>query len=380
MKLLSFVVVVTIGVFDSTAGAWPSARRNYAVTSMSGERMDVGFVRWGGAILIENVMVNGQGPYRFLLDTGAEGAGRVDRSLVQTLKLPKLGDQESVDLQGRKLEMTSHRLESLVVGNLSFSGVEVNSRDYNSTIRGPGLRPIDGILGYHLFNEYLLTINYPARTVSVTKGELPPPDEQKVFSIISDDEDPEIKIRVGGRVARALLDTGAMGPLAIPSSLAKDLKFVSDPSRKNLEVEPGIRTKTLDGVLQIGHIEIKNPETIVAGSLSHSVVGVHILASLAVTYDQKNARVLMERPAERKRYGITIANRGGSPWEFKGVEPESIAANAGLLSTDRIVAINGIPFAKIDREDGLRFLDASPIMIEVERDGTRKEFRLNLDQ
>lgn len=379
MRVLTIIAILTVSVSESWAQAWPSARRGYSGTSMSEEKVEVRFTRWGGAILIENVMVNGQGPYRFLLDTGAEGAGRVDRSLVQALGLPNLGGQESVDLQGKKLDMTSHRLESLVVGSLSFTGVEVMSRDYNASIRGPGLRPIDGILGYHLFNEYLLTINYPARTVTVTRGELPVPDDKKILAIISDDEDPEIKIRVDGRVARALLDTGAMGPLVVPAALAKDLKFAPDPPGKTSDPASRIRTQTLDGSLNIGEIEIRNPQTGVAGSLEHSVIGVDILASLAVTYDQKNARVLVERPAERKRYGITLANRGGSPWEFKGVETGSVAAKAGLLPTDRIVALNGISFEKMDREDGLRFLDGSPLIVEVERDGARKEFRLSLD-
>ena len=379
MRILTAAAILVFVVSELPAQAWPSARRGYSGTSMSEEKVEVRFIRWGGAILIENVMVNGQGPYRFLLDTGAEGAGRIDRSLVQALGLPNLGGQESVDLQGKKLDMTSHRLESLVVGSLSFTGVEVMSRDYNATIRGPGLRPIDGILGYHLFNEYLLTINYPARTVTVARGELPVPDDKKILAIISDDEDPEIKIRVDGRVARALLDTGAMGPLVVPATLAKDLKFAPDPPGKTRDPASRIRTQTLDGSLNIGEIEIKNPQTGVAGSLEHSVIGVDILASLAVTYDQKNARVLVERPAERKRYGITLANRGGSPWEFKGIETGSVAAKAGLLPTDRIVAMNGIPFDKIDREDGLRFLDGSPLTVEVERDGARREFRLSLD-
>ena len=46
----------------------------------------------GGFVLVEGVRVNGEGPFRFLLDTGAMGAGRVDASLAQRLRLETTGE------------------------------------------------------------------------------------------------------------------------------------------------------------------------------------------------------------------------------------------------------------------------------------------------
>lgn len=374
-------VFLTVTIACSTFAQVPETkltRRDYATSTFSGDRLEHRFVRWGDAILIEDVMVNGKGPFRFLLDTGAEGAGRVDISLVNALQLPSDGTMGNVGLFGGSREMARYRLESLTLGGLTFKDLIMSGRDYNAEIKGPGMRPIHGILGFHLFSEYLLNINYPARMITLTKGELPS-DGENILPFVSDDEDPEIQILVGDRKVRALLDTGAMGHLAVPGWLAKKLKFTSEPTLKGKDGNNEVHSGTLDGALRIGTVEFTAPQTMIVGSLTQAIVGVRLLATLDLTFDQKNGRVRVERPAERKRYGLTLGMRGAGPWEFKGVEAGSIAEAAGLRATDRILTINGRPLAEIDREDGFRMLDASPLVVEIEREGSRQEIRMALE-
>lgn len=382
MKTLATALVVCLTAAMTLAQESPSPvspRAGYASTSLAGDALEVRFIRWSDAILIEDVMVNGKGPYRFLLDTGAEGAGRVDRSLVEELELPETGSTNGVGLLGQELPMSRHRMDSLSIAGLTFSGVEMSSRDYNAEMTGPGLRPIHGILGYHLFSEYLLTINYPARTITIAKGELPTPDGTSILPIISDDEDPEIEVSLGDQTVQALIDTGAMGHLGVPDSLGPKLKFAGEPVVRGRQNGVELRSATLDGALRIGAIEFAKPDLIIAGRLNQVVVGIRILASLSVTFDQKNARVRVERPAERKRYGIRAAWRGAGPWEFSDVDAGSIAEAAGLRTTDRVITINGRPFAELNREDLFKLLDSSPLTLEIERDGKRLEIRMSLD-
>lgn len=336
------------------------------------------FVRWGDAILIEDVMINGKGPFRFILDTGAEGAGRVDAILVGELSLPEAGHVRSSGIFGQKDAVSLRHVDSLSIGALSFSNLRLLSRDYNAD-RPAGLRPIHGILGYHLFNEYLLTINYPARTISVIPGELPPPDGKHVLAIISDDEDPEIEVTVGDQVTRALIDSGALNTLAVPAALAEKLKFTSEPRIRGWEGRVGVRSGTLEGALRIGAMEVTNPETLVAGPLKETNIGARILADFAVTFDQKNARVRFERPPPRKRYGIKFSMpRSGTP-KYDGVVAGGVAELAGLRAEDRLIAMNGRPLPEIDREDLVRLLDTSPLTLGIEREGDRIELRLSLD-
>lgn len=368
MKVSALVVTVCLLPTVLFAQGWI---KPYEDTTLATDRLEIRFHKWGEAILVDNVMVNGKGPFRFMLDTGAEGAGRLDTTLVKKLKLASVGSDTSVGILGKKREMDRHRLESLTIGDLSFTGVEMISRDYNAD-RPSRVKPIDGILGYHLFKDYLLTISYPQRMITVERGALPPADGAKVLKVVSDDYDPEIEVRVGDRTMKALFDTGAMSEFAIPESMAQGLAFTGDSKKLGNR----IRRTTLDGVLHIGDVEIANPRTIIADGLSESNVGIQIIFSLAVTFDQKNGRIRVERAPEAPKYGIKFSMSSSGPWRFDGVSAGGAAEQAGLRETDRIVAINDRPFQTLDREDLDRVLDGSPITLEIEREGGRQKVRI----
>lgn len=372
LAVVSFSLLVS-----SIAAQEPTSRRGYATTTLRGERQEWRFARFLDGILLENVMVNGKGPFRFLLDTGAEGAGRLDRALVQKLGLAQHGQADTVGVLGETRAMTQYRVESLAVGDLAFTDVAMMSRDYNAEMPR-GMRPIDGILGYHLFCEYLLTIDYAARKVVIERGSLPAMDGKNVLAIASDDEDPEIEVTVGGRPTVALLDTGAMGSLAVPLAFAADLKFDGELRVVGRDGEHEVRQGRLDGVLRIGTVEFAAPPTRVAGRLVQTIVGAQLFGAMRVTFDQKNARVRVEPVADRKRYGVVVATDKDGKHSLREVAPGGIAATAGLRGDDTLVAINGKAIAELLREDVLRALDEDAVALVVERDGARQEIRMSL--
>lgn len=375
----SVVVLLCAGfVAQTLAQEHPSPRRGYEGTKLTGEKASLRFHRWGEGILLDNVFVNSKGPYRFMLDTGAEGGGRVDKALAEELNLPIVGETQSVGLLGESRAMTRRKLESLTIGGLSFSNLELSSRDYSQD-QPRSLRPIHGILGFHLFNEYLLTIDYPARTITVARGELPAPNGRDILPFVSDDEDPEIEISLGGKTIQALLDTGAMGPLGVPATLAEELKFTSEPRARGRDGDVELRSATLDGALKLGALEVPNPDLIIAGRMPMPVVGISILSKFALTFDQKNDRVRIVQPPARKRYGLVIATPADGPPAIREIESDSVAARAGLLATDKLAMLNGRAVTEMDREDVLRALDAPGVTVVVERDGERKEVRLALE-
>lgn len=357
----------------------PRAPQPYATMSFSQDAVEFPFKRWGDAILLDNVMVNGQGPYRFVLDTGAEGGGRVDSALVEKLKLPAIGQTTTVGLVDPNVPVTEHRLDSLQIGPVSFTGVEVLSRDYNAD-RPPGVGPIDGIIGFHLFREMLLTIDYPARKVILAKGALPEPNGTSILPIVSDDTDPEVEITVAGHQTKALIDTGAMTFMAIPKAIADTVTFSGQPRIVCREPTGDVTAATLDGVVRIGELEFPNPTTISSPSLNQSVVGIRIIAMLRLTFDQVNARIRFERPPERKRYGIAMAMRpdASGPDQMREVTPGGIADIAGIKATDKVISINGLALPDMTREQYLNFMDAPEVTVVVERDGQRLEFKLEL--
>jgi hypothetical protein len=86
-----------------------------------------------------DVMVNGQGPFPFGLDTGASGDVWVTRALVTRLHLPlvegfRVGDGSGVNSRG----VEGAQIDSLRVGNVSFSQGRKSPPDHAGLLDGAG--------------------------------------------------------------------------------------------------------------------------------------------------------------------------------------------------------------------------------------------------
>jgi len=117
------------------------------------------------------VMVNGQGPFVFGFDTGAQAGPRIDASLVEKLNLKATGEVQAIDPSGRNPQASATvKLDSLAIGTLRFADVTAVSRNYKNS---PRPLKVDGILGLNLFADYLVTLDFPAKKLRLDKGELP---------------------------------------------------------------------------------------------------------------------------------------------------------------------------------------------------------------
>src|SRR4030095_3438127 len=60
-------------------------------------------------------------------------------------------------------------LDSLSLGQVEFRNVTVLSQEPRL---GPNAPRVDGVLGFSLFSEYLLTLDYPRKELRLLRGEL----------------------------------------------------------------------------------------------------------------------------------------------------------------------------------------------------------------
>lgn len=129
--------------------------------------------------LLVEVRLDGQGPYRFALDTGAAGGGRISRALATKLDLKVVGQAIAGDPSGKNTERIDIvSAGALAIGDATFSGVKLSVRDL-PVAPGRSEPELDGVLGFGLFKDYLLTLDYPARRVRI--GELPPADGREIL-------------------------------------------------------------------------------------------------------------------------------------------------------------------------------------------------------
>lgn len=246
-----------------------------------------------GRLAIVEVQVNGQGPFRFGIDTGAAGGGRIDRSLMEKLGLQVVGQAMAGDASGKgRSTIDLVEIGKLSVGDAVFSGVRAAVGDYAEL-------GVAGILGIGLFSEHLLTLDYPRRRVRIERGELPPADGQRIVGFDMPLGIPSVRLRIGETEVDAHIDSGnTRSEIVVPASLVGRLKLAAEPvaigkarTRFN-EIE--IRQAPLAGSVVLGSYELRNPRVDIVDLFPHANLGHAFLQRFAVTIDAKSRRIRFE--------------------------------------------------------------------------------------
>ena len=114
------------------------------------------------------VMINGQGPFLFGFDTGAQAGPRIDASLVQKLNLKSTGQVQATDPSRRNVQTSeTYKLDSISIGSLRVTDITVASREFKNS---PRPLKVDGLLGLNVFADYLVTLDFPAKNFGSRKG------------------------------------------------------------------------------------------------------------------------------------------------------------------------------------------------------------------
>ena len=246
-----------------------------------------------------HVMVNGQGPFLFGIDTGGQGSARVDSALAHRLGLEVVGQARTGDPSGHNTRvMNLVQIDALEIGGARFEGLSAAVRDYNEPRAG---EPIDGILGFGLFHQALLTLDYPGARVRIEPGELPAADGQEIIPLRLDRGIPSVALTVGPVTIDADVDAGAMGGFMLPASMIGQLKLAAPPKvvgkARTVSNEFEIQEARLDGAVKLGRHEFAGATVGFQPVFPMANVGSRVLRDFVVTFDQKNARVRFHKPA-----------------------------------------------------------------------------------
>ena len=286
------VAVASVAMLPAQAGPPP--------VRVEGTSADVPMLMRGGQPAVD-VTVGGKGPFVFAIDTAASGAARLDASLVKSQSLETVGEARASDGMGGVRMIPIVRAGAITLGGLTWSGIEVPSRDYNTS---PSLPKIDGILGAGAFAELLLTLDYPNKRVRITRGELPAPDGKTILPMTIDRGIAQITIDVAGQAVTADLDSGNIaGPvLHVPAALLQKLPTAGPPrdagTGTTVSSTIALKQVTLTGPVMIGEHTLASRDVIFADQFRNANVGSNVLKEFIVTIDQKNKRVRFEKPAK----------------------------------------------------------------------------------
>jgi hypothetical protein len=271
----------------------------YAVaTSAQGSTVaDVPMLSRGPQPAVE-VMINGQGPFLFAIDTGASLQADIDPALVSQLKLQTNGKVRAGDPSGQNArEFDTVLISSIGLGGAEFRNVTALTREPRTL---PNFPKVDGTLGFSLFEQYLFTLDYSGKRVRLERGELAAANGSDILSFEMPHGIPVVELVIGNFKVKAHIDSGnIMGGFILPAALVEKLSLASSPvtvgRAHTVSNEIEIKEVRLRDTIKLGRFEFSQP-TIAFPTFAEAVnIGSKILREFALTFDQKNKRIRLQR-------------------------------------------------------------------------------------
>lgn len=305
------ILIATFSVSLVLICAAASAAQNSTVT--------IAPMHMRGLMPVVEVKLNGQGPFAFMIDTGAGMQADIDTSVAERLKLQPSGSAVNGDPSGENdREVATVTIDSITFGEdragnefagatrkrrVSVSTNTVEFRNVTAVVRPQRITKdypaVDGILGFALFRDYLLTLDYPAMRVTLQQGDVPAANGADILDFEIENRIPVIELAVGKIRVPAHLDSGNfVAGFILPEEIVEQLPLLSQPvivgGARSVSNRIELRQAQISGTIRIGSFDFPQP-MITFPALSETNVGFKVLRDFVVTFDQKNRRVKFER-------------------------------------------------------------------------------------
>jgi hypothetical protein len=345
--------------------------------------------------------LDGQGPYSFLLDTGADG-WTVSAKASRRLALAQ-GAAEQIEGVGEAKD-TVHQLtlKEVTLGGLSFADQPAVSEDFSALDEVIGFRHFDGIAGKPVFDHYVVDLDFtrsrvrffPPAAYSI------PPDAIVMPFKLYDGVMPIMEGEIGGAKGLFVVDLGDRSSLTLfgpfwrahhldrafgPGIIALTGYGVGGPVKGELVrvsefVMAGVRVR---GV--VARLSLQKAGAFGTSAIAGSI-GTGILKRFGVAFDYPQRRIVLHRepggdvPDPADRSGLWLGRHRGEFAVFD-VIPRSPADLSGIKKGDVITAIDGAPAQRLDlfavREE-LKSSARKAVFLTIERDARASVVRVQL--
>ena len=364
-------------------------------------------------LIIMPVVINGQLPLKFILDTGVRTTILTEKSYSDILGL-SYSRQYTLSGPGG-----DHLITAYVTNNVSIyipPGIKgtghamlVLEKDYLELRNYLGAE-VHGVLGYELFSRFVVLINYQEKFIELIDPSVFKPKRKfQQVPITIEDTKPFLATNAmlgKKKNLKLLVDTGASHSLVLDPESDKEIQV----PEKNIASIIGralggditgkiARIPSVDlGKYTLTNVVANYPDpnsymdTLKASSVfRNGVIGGEILTRFTVIFDYSRGNMyITKNSAFKKEFqtnlcGLTIKAKGAKLKVFEVVEvrKNSVADRAEIMQGDIIVSINGSAAAGFDLNEihgELNNKVGKRVVVVVERAGERLRKNLVLEE
>jgi predicted aspartyl protease len=340
--------------------------------------------------LFVNVKVNGQGPFRVFVDTGCSFT-LFSPDLAVAVKAQPVPDDEDTatafNALGDPLAVPRALFDSVELGGVRFEGVIAGILPMMRFTQIDGQR-VDGVLGFSLFSEVFLGLDYPGHRLLLGPGwpeNLPPLRAE--MAVHEHAEVPFIAAGLQDKSFEVEIDSGSNGSLHLPIEVASALSWKAEPRPgpliEAIDEETRDYLGRLNGRLTLGSLVMPEPVTSVGGSVP--TIGYDVLGGFCIVFDQRTDKVRfysqqdgpITSPSERS-VGLSV-KLDPAGWRVVRVIPGSPAEEARLAAGDLITRIEGNLASNWSRDQLHDWVDTHDAMkLQVVSGGSSRDLKLRV--
>ncbi len=254
-----------------------------------------------------NVTINGKGPFRFMVDTGAP-ISVISQRLANTLHLEK-SKRIKFTRNNKQFNANLYRIPMLKIGNaelIDYDMIVYPEPTIISYFKKEFNEHIDGILGFGAFSDYLITLDFPKKRFILENGQLKP-NQQKVSSFNIKEKLPVTSIifKDGSNHSMQyhfVIDTGSNEQFTLPPMV----NFLPYKKTNSQMIKNGTHYGEYTALKEKivadaywGDSKFVNPTVVYNKSIYDSnvpfgLMGLEVMDKLKITIDQKKKLIKIE--------------------------------------------------------------------------------------
>jgi hypothetical protein len=244
-----------------------------------------------------SISLNGRGPFRFIVDSGAT-ATLVDPRLTAELGLAPVARALAGDPSGgppREVEV--FEAAELVIADGRFHDVRLIGLDDGAVWERLG--GVRGVLSTRFMAGNVVILDFVAGELGIAPGSLAEGDGSVAYA---DPQRPipNLRIDVVGHSVDADIDSGNKASLSLPAALRDSLSFTGELTTDSVRLVTRtmqVQRGRLDGSVRIAGLVFDRPQIDLQDGFPFANVGSQFLGGLVLAIDPANARLRLSREA-----------------------------------------------------------------------------------